>query len=134
MKLEIKNQKDNKLLHRKEVEGLLTYEGATPSNVQVQKEVAAQLKVDEKLVVVRHIYNQYGENTADVLAYAYDNEDSMKRIEFIKEEAKPAEEKKAEAAPAAEAPKEAPKPEAPPAEEKPAEEKKEEAPAEEKKE
>ena len=119
MKLEIKETKENSLLHRKEVEGIIYFDGATPSNQQVQKEVAGQLKSDEKLVVVKHIYTRFGENTADFLAYAYENEEHLKTVEFLKKEAaKPAEAKEAPA-PAAEAPKEAPK------EEKPAEEKKE---------
>ncbi len=115
MELKITNKKDNSLLHRVEVEAELTAVGATPSNKEVAKELSSQLKVDEKLIVIKHIYSRFGTQMSDVLAYAYNHEEKMKEIEILKE---PKEEKKAEA------PAEA-KPEA-----KPAEKKKEEAPAE----
>lgn len=96
MKLEIKNKKENPLLHRTEIKALLTWEGATPSNEKVKKEIASQLKADEKLVIVKHIYTKFGTTTADVLAYLYEDQESMKTIEFLKPSAEKKEEKPAE--------------------------------------
>jgi len=120
MDLKILDKKDNPLLHRLEIEAGLVVEGPTPSNKDVAKELAKQLKADENLVIVKHIYSRFGTNKADVLAYVYNDKDKMKEIEMIKEA--PKKEKKEEEK---EAPKEETKAEKP-AEPKPpgAEEKK----------
>ena len=150
MNLKIETIKEMPLLARKEVEASMMFEKkATPSNNEVRKAIAAELKVDEKVVVVKHIYTEFGSSEAKVEAFAYKDEASLKKIEPVtkamkqKEEAaaKKAEEAKAAEAPAegaapapAEAPKEEAKPAEAPKEEAKPEEKKEEAPAEEKKE
>ncbi|MCK4589975.1 MAG: hypothetical protein KAT77_06025 [Nanoarchaeota archaeon] len=111
MDLKILEKKDNPLLHRLEIEAELTADGPTPSNKDVAKEISKQTKADEKLIVIKHIYSRFGTNQADVLAYVYNNEDSMKEIEIIpeKKEEKPKEKKPAEAPAAEEKKEEAPK-------------------------
>ena len=132
-------QKDEKpMTGRTEVKGTISFhDKATPSNETVAKDIASQLKVDGKLVVVKHIYTSFGSADASVEALVYKTEEDLKRFEpvtkamklkveaaakKVDEANKAAEE--AKAAPAEEAPKSEAKPEA----EKPAEEKKEEAP------
>ncbi len=137
MAITIKNTEEKPLLARKEIEGHMMFEGkSTPSNADVTKAIASELKTDEKLVVVKHIYTAFGSCEANISAYVYDTEEALKKFEpkNKKEEKKEGEAPAKEAKPAekpAEAPKEEKKEEAPA--EKPAEEKKE-APAEEKKE
>ena len=120
MKLTIKDKKENKLLSRLEVAGDLSFEAATPSNEDVKKEVAKAVGKDEKLVIIKGIYTDYGISTAKVEAYVYNDEAKMKELEEFRKKAKKnkegGEEKSAEK----------------PTEK--AEEKKEEAPKEEKKE
>jgi len=110
-------------LSRKEIEAEVIFDKkATPSKENIKKELAKQLKAEEKLVVVKSIDGSYGSNQAKVTAYQYINEEDMKAIE-----PKPKEAKKE-----GEAPKKAPKPEAKKEKAKP-EAKKEKAKPEEKK-
>lgn len=128
--MQVKIIKDEKspLLLRKEIKAEITFDKATPSNAELAKYIASQLKVDEKLVVVKNIFTRFGETVADSLIYVYDSAEQKDKIEprNKKAEAKKAEAEKkaAEAAPApaekpAEEKKQAPK------EEKPAENKEE---------
>ncbi len=140
MAITIKNTEEKPLLARKEVEAHMVFEGkATPSNADVAKALASELKTDEKLIVMKHIYTAFGSCEAKITAYVYNTEEALKKFEpkNRKEEKKEGEEPAEEAKPAekkpAEAPKEEKKEEAP-AEKKPAEEKPAEKPAEEKKE
>lgn len=122
--MEIKEKKEQPLLSRTEITAFVSYEGATPSRTDLKKQLASLVKVDEKLIVIRTIDVAYGETTAKIFAYAYKNEEDMKRIETenaLKKGA-PKEEKK-EKAPAEAKPEE--KPAEKPTEAKP-EEKKEE--------
>ncbi|TKJ17651.1 hypothetical protein CEE44_03920 [Candidatus Woesearchaeota archaeon B3_Woes] len=128
LKLDITNKEEQKLLSRLKVEGKLKFEGsATPSGDSVKEAIAKNIGKDVKLVVVKNIYTKYGSSSADVLAYAYDDEKKLKELEEVNKKPKGKKEG---------APKEGAKPEAPKEEAvkpKPAEEKKEEPKEEEKK-
>jgi ribosomal protein S24E len=121
MELEITNKTDEPLLNRTKIEGKIKFEGATPSNVEVVKQIASELKVNENVIAIKGIYTSFGSPNAKFFAHSYKDEASKKEIEpKPKTEKKPAEEGAAEE-PKAETKKEEPKPE----------EKKEEKPAEE---
>jgi ribosomal protein S24E len=138
MKIEIKNKKENPLLARIEVSGIVAFEGATPSNEQVAQSIASQLKVDASVVKMKKIYTTMGSREAEFLAFVYNSKEELDKIEPKPKKQLEKEKKAAEdAKKAAEAPKEEAKPaEAKPEEKKeaPKEEKKEEAKPEEKKE
>lgn len=160
MNLKIEKTNEKPLLARKEVTGIIIFEAkATPSNAEVTKAIAAGLKVDEKTVLVKHIYTAFGSTEATFEAYVYNSEEDMKKYEPVTKAMKDAVKKAEEAAKAAaeakeEKPAEAPKAEekkeepkseskdsdkakpedSPKAEEKPADEKKEEPKSKEKKE
>jgi len=68
------NQKQNTLLGRNEVEAHLTFETVTPTNAEVRQLVAQLMKSDEKNVVIKHIYSDFGAREADVFAYVYNDE------------------------------------------------------------
>lgn len=121
MKLEIKNKKNNPLLSRIEVSGVLTFEGATPSNAQVAQDIAAQLKVEPSVVKMKKITTGVGSNQADFTAFVYSSKEELDRIEPKPKKQLEKEQKAAEAKKKAE-------------EEAKSAEKKEEAPKEEKKE
>ena len=58
------------------------FEGnSTPSNDNVRKAIASELKADEKLVIVKHIYTSFGSSEASIEAYVYNTEEDLKRIE-----------------------------------------------------
>ncbi|MBS3128245.1 hypothetical protein J4410_03810 [Candidatus Woesearchaeota archaeon] len=99
MTLTITNKYKNNLLARTRVEAESDFgEKATPSNVEIAKEIAHELKSKESLVKVRHIYTQYRKNKAKIKAYVYDNEDAVKKIEIIPRKQRRAEQKAAEEA------------------------------------
>ena len=119
--MKIISKEKSKLLDRTEVKAELSHIGKpTPSNNEIKKEIAKELKADEGLVIIKEIKTKYGEGTSLVLAFAYDNLEELKKLEKYEEP------KKEEPSKAEEAPAEQPKEEAPKAEEKPKEEIKEE--------
>lgn len=82
MNLKISKSEEKPLLARKEVSGHMMFEGkATPSNGEVKKAIASELKADENNVVVKHIYTGFGSCEADVEAYVYNTAEDLKRIE-----------------------------------------------------
>ncbi len=133
--IEITEKKENKLLGRVEVEGKLTFTGATPSNEVLKEKLAADLNKEKDLVVVKSIYSKYSHQEANFLVFIYDNKESMSKIEVsTKHLRKKEEEAKKKAAEAAkeESSKEEENKEETPAEEKAVEEVKEEEKLEEK--
>jgi len=143
MKCKVEQKLENPLLKRVEISGTLIFDKATPSNTDLIKELAGQLKSKEETVLIRTIATDFGQSTAKFSAYIYKSEKDLKSYtpvtKHMKEAAKKAAEeaKKAEEKPAEEKPKEEKKAEEKkeekPKEEKKAEEKKEEKPKEEKK-
>ena len=81
MKLTIKEQKENALLQRKEVTAELIFDKATPSNVDVSKELAAKLSANEDVIVLKKIEGAYGTTTATVRAYVYASKEQKAKIE-----------------------------------------------------
>jgi ribosomal protein S24E len=143
MKIEITEKKDNPLLSRQEVKGTLTFNTATPSNDELQANLAKQLNVDKECIRMKKIATRYGISKADFLAFVYTSKEELEKIEpapkkWVEKQEKKAEaakkkaEEKKEAKSKEEAPKEAKKEEK--AEEKPAEKAKEAPKTEEKKE
>lgn len=70
----------------------------TPSNSEIKKEIAKELKTKEELIAIKTIKTKYGEGNSLISAFAYDNLEEFKKLEKY-------EEPKKEEAPA-EAPKE----------------------------
>ncbi|MBI2654476.1 hypothetical protein HYX02_06750 [Candidatus Woesearchaeota archaeon] len=81
MQLNIANKKEEPLLSRTMVRATLEFEKATPSYAEVAALLASQLKADEKLIAIRHIYNSFGARKADVIAYVYSDENKKQLIE-----------------------------------------------------
>lgn len=72
------------VLPRKEISLEVKFEGSTPKRLDLKKEVAKKTKSKEDLLIVKKIFTDYGANVAKVLVYVYDDEDSLKRIEYAK--------------------------------------------------
>ena len=104
MNITIINKKENPLLSRTEIKAELIFESATPSRDEFKKAIAAQLKTDEKLTIVKNIYTRFGESKADALIYIYLSKEEMEKIEPRKKEKRKSEPNKT--------PKEEPKKEA----------------------
>ena len=136
MEFKITEKKENPLLDRIEVEAKISYEGATPSNLELQAAIGKEIGKDATLVVVQKINTHFGTQNANVKAVVYNSSEAKdkaimltkhmkKQVEEAKkkaeEDAKEAEEKKAAEKPAAEPEAETASEESP-TEEKPVEE------------
>lgn len=101
MELKIISKKQDPLLSRTKVEAEISFDKATPSIAEVKSQLGKDLGKDEKLIVVKSIYTQYGLKKAVNLSYVYENDESLKRIEPEKKEKTGKKEAKAEEKPEA---------------------------------
>lgn len=122
MDMKITEKKEEGHLSRVRLTGEIIFESVTPSYEEVRKKISSSVDCDEKLIVIKNIYTKFGLKKASVSAYAYKNEEAMKKIE-----PKP-KEKKAKGEPEEANEQEEKKQEAETKEETPKEEKKEEPP------
>src|SRR3972149_10022851 len=81
MEIEIKTKKENEVLQRSEIEGDIAFKGATPSNKQLQEELAQKLGVGQELVAIRHIYTKFGTEKAKFQAVTYATKEQFQNIE-----------------------------------------------------
>ena len=81
VQINVTNKKEEPLLSRTMVTATLEFEKATPSYAEVLPVLATSLKTDEKLVAVKHIYNQFGSRKAEVIAFVYADENKKQFIE-----------------------------------------------------
>ena len=82
MEVTIKKKEDNKLLHRKEVEGEITFTAATPSNQELAEALAKDLKVNVNLVVMKNIYTEFSMRKAIFSAVAYESAEMKDKFEM----------------------------------------------------
>lgn len=94
MQLTITNKKQEPLLSRTMLKATLEFEKSTPSYSEVAASLASDLKADEKLIAIRHIYTSFGNKKAEVTAYVYNDESKKRLIEPKLKEKKAKEEKK----------------------------------------
>ncbi len=81
MELEVLKQKNIDLLNRQRVTGFVHFDGATPCRMDITKALAKKISAKEDTVVVRHIYQRFGENKAKVIAHVYDDTAVMQSVE-----------------------------------------------------
>ena len=81
IQLSITSKKEEPLLARTMVKASLEFEKSTPSYAEVTSLLAGNLKSDEKLIAIRHIYNSFGAKKAEVIAYLYNDEAKKQLIE-----------------------------------------------------
>ena len=125
--MELVKEREMKLLSRKRLALVIENKGVTPSRQELINQVAEKFKVKPGLVVIKHIYQQFGQNMTKLIVHIYEDEKKMKMFEhanLLKKHEKKVVEAPKEEAPAA--PVEASKEEA--LTEKPVEKKPEEAP------
>ena len=132
MEFEVLKERDMKLLSRKRVTLMINNEGATPSRLELLEGLAEKFKTKEDLIVIKHIYSQYGKRKTKLIVNIYKDKKKMKlfehedllkkhRGESVTKEVqeKPPKPTQGEEQPAAEEAKEAPGEEEKPAEEVP---------------
>lgn len=103
MQLTIQNKKENVLLKRKEVQGILNFKDTTPSNKEVTEVLAKELNSDSSLIVIKNIYTRFSKKEADFTAVIYLSAEAKAKTEkmtkhqkkLLEEQKKREEEKKA---------------------------------------
>lgn len=90
VELTIKEEKENKLLDRKEVVAIASTGTTTPSYAAVTKALSEKFKKAEDHIVVDHIYQKYGKQEAEVIAKIYNK--AVKKEEKKAEGSAPASE------------------------------------------
>ncbi|MBU2589470.1 MAG: hypothetical protein KKA65_01940 [Nanoarchaeota archaeon] len=81
IQLDIVQEKEMPLLERKRVTANLSFNGATPSKAELRKDIAKKLKVDEKLVAIRHVYQKFGSSNAKLIVHVYKDFDALCSLE-----------------------------------------------------
>ena len=81
VQLNIIEKKEEPLLSRIVVTADLDFDKSTPSYAETAALLATNLKADEKLIAIRHIYTSFGNKKAQVTAYLYNDEVKKNLIE-----------------------------------------------------
>ena len=82
MELEIKENNVNPLLHRKEIQLVVSHENdSTPKRNQVISSLSEQLKAKKELIIIDHLKNKYGKTETQGYAKVYSNLEALKAIE-----------------------------------------------------
>lgn len=98
MDLSTLEKKEAPLLSRTEITGEIAFSGKTPSFAELKQALSKSLKLEEPLIVIKSIYNEFGKQKARFTAYIYKDAASLKKIEpKIKEKKAKAEKAPAEA-------------------------------------
>lgn len=100
MEMQILKEKETPLLSRKRVTLELEAAKETPARAELVKAVAEKVKAKQELVIIKHVYSQYGNKTVKIIAHVYKDAKEMEKIEGqyllkkheIKKEEAPAEE------------------------------------------
>ena len=93
MNFEIVEEKENKMLDRKEFLGKLVYDEETPSREALKHKIADMKKVKTDVVAIRNIGTIFGTKEADVVFFIYDSKESKEKFEPAKLQKKKKEEK-----------------------------------------
>ena len=83
MDIKIINEKQA-VVPRKEINLEVKFENSTPKRLELKKEIAKITKQKEELLIIKKIITDYGKRQAKVIAYAYKDEETLKKIEFPK--------------------------------------------------
>jgi small subunit ribosomal protein S24e len=79
--MEIIEKNEQSLLSRTEIVAKDSYTGSTPSRESIKDRLAKTLNANKELLVIKHIYTEFGFGTAKVIAYLYSTKENMKKIE-----------------------------------------------------
>ncbi len=93
---QIQEERENMLLNRRELNGLILFEGATPSRYEMKLGLAKQLKIDPELVVIKKVRNVFGERQVLFRAYVYKSKKALENISKVLLKKSKAPEKKEE--------------------------------------
>lgn len=80
MELTIKEQKRNSLLLREEIKAVSS-DGITPRAEELKIKLAEKFNKKPEFVVIKSIKGKFGIRNFEIVAYCYDDESALKRVE-----------------------------------------------------
>ncbi|MEK6874911.1 MAG: hypothetical protein AABX52_04140 [Nanoarchaeota archaeon] len=83
MKIDIKQKQEFPLLGRLEISGTLSFDAATPNLKEVQQTIADKLSTKPELIVINHVYSDFGSRNALINAYIYQDTSSRDTFSII---------------------------------------------------
>lgn len=81
MQIDIVEDKENKLLERREIKFIVKRDGATPSLKVTRKELTTILSSDPKLLVIDNMKSEFGKRETVGYAKVYESEEREKAVE-----------------------------------------------------
>ncbi|MBT3465354.1 hypothetical protein HOD20_00235 [archaeon] len=81
MELEIIKSTDLPILSRKRVSLMLNSTGATPSRKDLIDMVSKKVKSKKDLIIIKHVYPQYGKPNVKIIAHVYTDRQKMEKFE-----------------------------------------------------
>ncbi|MBN3036905.1 MAG: hypothetical protein JW834_00490 [Candidatus Diapherotrites archaeon] len=81
MKVDIEDEKVNRLLQRTELRLAIDTEGTTPSRCDIAAHIAAKKGVKESQIVVDRVDQEHGAKKAKVYVKVYSSEKALKSVE-----------------------------------------------------
>ena len=81
MEITIKEQKENKLIGRTEINFEVDYTGASPKKLELRNDLAKQLNAKPELVTIKRVRNVFGLRKGVGLACLYKDETQLKKYE-----------------------------------------------------
>ena len=81
MEFQTLKERDMKLLSRKRYTIMIDNKGATPSRVELVEKLAEHFKTKPELVVIKHIYSQYGKSKTKLIVNIYKDKEKMELFE-----------------------------------------------------
>ncbi len=90
--IKILEEKPESVYKRKFFVAKVIFEGVTPSREELKQQLAEKFGFDQNLMVILKIANSFGESSAKVSFYVYDDEDAFKALakeHLLKRDTKP---------------------------------------------
>ncbi len=81
MEITISAKNNNGLLGRAELNGTISFTGATPAYPQIKQALATQLKVKEDVVALKQVLTEFGATRAKFFAHVYETAEQLQKIE-----------------------------------------------------
>lgn len=81
MNITITEKKDNRLMERWEVQGVVTFEQATPANKEFVHYIGEHFQVDPAQVIMKGVHTKYGHRQASFQALVYHSAAALQATE-----------------------------------------------------
>lgn len=81
MDVNIVRDERNELLDRREIEFMISFEGATPPRYEIKGKICAMLNIKEELCVLGPLEQHFGKTQLEGALRAYDTQESLSQVE-----------------------------------------------------